>query len=49
MYLIYPIVCVIKKYLSCVSTKAYVVGTQKNRLNEAGFLAHQSRRLRVSL
>ena len=39
-YLIYPIVCVIKKYFSCVSTKAYVVCTQKNRLNETGFFRY---------
>ena len=34
--------CVIENYISYLSTKTYVVGTQKNRLNEMVLLSTQN-------
>ena len=33
--------CIPSDYLSCSSTKTYVVGNQKNHLNETGFFKDQ--------
>ena len=37
-----PLECVAKNYFFYLSTKTFVVGTQKNRLNEAVLLSTQN-------
>ena len=39
--------CVTDKYFSYFSTKTYVVGTQKNRLNETFFFEHPKQMLKI--
>ena len=40
--------CVMENYTFYFSTKTYVVGTQKNRLDETGFFEHQKGMLKLT-
>ena len=40
--------CVTEKYFSYFSSKTYVVGTQKNRLNETGFYENPKHMLKLT-